>query len=71
VTWDITIGPERISRTPDGGLIDGRIIYRHGIECLEFEEDFTTSTWYPRRLRQFSDPKPVPARRRIVKKLTG
>jgi hypothetical protein len=41
LTWDITISPEGISRRPVGGLIDGRIFYWHGIECLEYEEDFT------------------------------
>jgi hypothetical protein len=44
LTWDITIGPEGISRTPVGGLIDGRIIYWHGIAYLEYEEDFTFGT---------------------------
>jgi hypothetical protein len=44
LTWDITISPEGITRTPVGGLIDGKIIYWHGIKCLEYEEDFTFGT---------------------------
>ena len=42
--WDITIGPDGIRRTPVAGLIDGRIWYWHGIEYLEYEEDFTFGT---------------------------
>jgi hypothetical protein len=44
LAWDITIGPEGIKREPVGGLIDGQIIYWHGIECVEYEEDFTLGT---------------------------
>jgi hypothetical protein len=44
LTWDITIGPEGIRRTPVGGLIDGRIMSWHRIAYLEYEEDFTFGT---------------------------
>jgi hypothetical protein len=45
LAWDITIGPEGISRLPVGpGLIDGRIYYWHAITRLEFEEDRTYGT---------------------------
>jgi hypothetical protein len=44
LAWDINIGPEGIRRTPVGGLIDGRIFYWHGIDRLEYEEDFAFGT---------------------------
>jgi hypothetical protein len=44
LTRDISLGNEGISRTPVGALFDGRIIYGHGIECLDYKEHFTFGT---------------------------
>jgi hypothetical protein len=49
LAWEIHIGPEGISRAPAScigysAMVDGRIYYWHGIDHLEYEEDFTFGT---------------------------